>query len=267
MSRLGRTIAVLLPFLVLSCTKTEQVAGPAGSQGAQGATGDSVVLTGNIQGKILLYDTLGNALSADSNATLSLENTSPLIEFSSALDGTFTLSNVHAGVYTIDAAKTGFGTMRFFDFTHSGTSQPSQTGLLKIGQQLSSNFDIRQLTIDTINTGSSYYLNITITLAHPQQIDNPVLLYFSDVSGSGNSNNLHVYRLNYFQQNSTTLLYSPFNDNVSAWSDRLHAATWLYITAAIDNPGLFTYTDENGNAVYPSAGQLSNEVKVYNVLK
>ena len=51
------------------------------------------------------------------------------------------------------------------------------------------------------------------------------------------------------------------------FSDQFSNINYVYVSVALDNPKLFTYTDSAGNAVYPATGNLSNEVKVYNNLK
>jgi hypothetical protein len=248
-----------------ACSKVD-VAGPQGPPGADGVAGSSN-LTGSISGKIRLYDSLGNPVSDNSGATISLDSTSPLIQASSAGDGNFSLNSVKAGNYNLTASKQGYGAMHIFNFQNTGGVNPSQTGNIEMGQQVSSNLDIRNLSVDTSSYGSYHFMVVTITLAHPQKTSNPVLLYISHASGVGNQSNDYVFRSNYFQQNDSTLILSPLDISPSYYSDNLYRIDYLYMAAAFDNPHVFTYTDEMGNTVYPSAGKLSNEVKVYNIFK
>ena len=250
---------------MFACSKVN-VAGPQGPPGADGVPGNSI-LTGTISGKILLYDSLGNPVSDNSGATISVDSTSPLLQSVSASDGRFSIPSVKAGDYDLTTSKQGYGSMHIFNFLNAGGSNPSQTGNIELGQQVSSNLDIKNLTVDTSSYGSFHFMVVTITLAHLQKTSNPVLLYISHASGVSNQSNDYVFRTNYFQQNDSTLIFSPLDIVPSYYSDKLYQIDYLYMTAAIDNPRLFTYTDEMGNTVYPSAGKLSNEVKVYNVLK
>jgi hypothetical protein len=259
-------LPICFALWLLSCTKTVNVVGAQGSQGPQGAPGGSDSSTGNIQGQVQLYDVLGNALADNSGATISIENSSPLIETNSATGGSFLISSVHSGYYDLDVQKTGFGTMRILNFQNSGGPQASQTGILSTGQKLDSPYNI-QLIVDTASFGSSQVLNITIKLAHPQITNNPVLLFFSDNPNVSNASSLYTYRNSYYQQDDSTLTFTGFDEQLSAFSDRLNATNYLYISAAIDNVRPLFYSDEQGIVIYPCAGNLSNVVKVYNVLK
>ncbi len=252
-------------FLFLSCTKEVDVVGPQGPQGPQGVAGNSDNASGNIQGQIQLYDVNGNALTDNSGANVSIENTSPLINAISSQTGSFVLTAVHTGDYDIDIQKPGFGTMRLLNFQNPGGTKAAQTGILPVGQILDSIYNIN-LHIDTASTAGNYYLAITIKLAHPQTINNPVLLFFSDTSAVTNSSSLFTFRTKFFQQNDSTISYIGFDNRLSGVSDRLAVTKNLYITAALDNVQTISYTNEHGIAIYPCAGNLSNVVKVYNVL-
>jgi len=261
----------ILFVFVLCCSiyscKKENVAGPPGPGGPDGPAGDST-LNGSIFGKVFLYDSLGKPLTDYSNSTVLIENISPQASRTTGSDGSFIFPSVSSGVYNLSFSKPGFGTMKIFNFNHTGGINASQTGIITLGAKQSDWFDIKTLQVDTVNTGTWKYLHITITLVHPQFLPAPmVLLYLSHQAGTGNNSNDYVYRTNFFQADDSTLVYSAFDVDPSAFSDNLNGIDYLYIAAAIDNPGLFTYRDETGNRVYPASGNLSNEVKVNNILK
>jgi len=259
-------LAFALSCIIYSCTK-EDVAGPPGPAGPAGPNGDSN-MSGSIFGKVALYDSLGKPLTDYSNSTVLIENISPQASRTTGTDGSFNFPSVPSGVYNLSISKPGFGTMKIFQFNHPGGINASQTGMISLGAKQSDWFDIRSLQVDTVNTGTYKYLHITITLVHPQVLPTPmVLLYLSHQPGTGNNSNDYVYRTNFFQSDDSTLVYSAFDNDPSAYSDNLNGIDYLYIAAAIDNPTLFTYEDEAGNSVYPASGNLSNEVKVNNVLK
>ena len=158
--------------------------------------------------------------------------------------------------------------MRLLHFQNTGGQNSSQTGLIALGEKQSSWFDIKNLQVDTASENGSHYMVITLTLAHPQKLPTPqVVVYFSHAPGAGNGSNDYVYRTNFYQQNDSTLIFSPFDVGITEVTDKFNGTDYLYITAAIDNPKIFTYTDSLGNQVYPAAGNPSNEVKVYNNLK
>jgi hypothetical protein len=251
---------------ILSCTKV-YIGGPAGAQGPPGPPGDTSV-AGTIYGKVFLYDSLGNPAPDNSGASVVFDNSSPQISLTTQADGSFSAPGMAAGVYDITVSKSGYGSMKIFHFEHTGGPNASQTGRIELGGRLSSSYNIRKLQVDTMSYNQFHEMIITITLAHPQSLANAeVLLYISHAPGVGNNSNDYVFRASYFQTNDSTLIFSPFDVSVSQYSDKLNGIDFLYMAAAIDNPRLFSYEDGNGNAVYPAAGQLSNEVKVYNNLK
>lgn len=259
-------LLIFIHCLLFSCTKTN-VAGPAGPQGPDGSDG-SPVISGTVFGKVALYDSLGNALSDNSGATVLFENTSPQISLTTNPDGSFTSPVLSSGIYNLAISKAGFGTMELIHFQHTGGQNPGQTGLIALGTRQSSWFDIKNLQVDTVNTNGSHYMSLTITLAHPQILPTPeVVIYFSHAPGAGNTSNDYTFRTDFFQQNDSTVTYSSFDNDLTQFTNQFNNTNYVYISAAIDNPMLFTYTDSAGNHVYPATGNLSNEVKVYNNLK
>ncbi|HCL84101.1 MAG TPA: hypothetical protein DIC22_09000 [Chitinophagaceae bacterium] len=262
-----RALLVMYIFgFLFSCTKTN-VVGAAGPQGPNGTDGISTI-TGTISGKVELYDSLGKAITDNSGATVLFENTSPQISVTTQADGSFTTPLMSSGFYNISISKGGFGTMKLLRFQNTGGVNPGQTGLITLGKMQSSWFDIKNLQVDTVFSYGFHYMYFTITLAHPQTLPAAeVVVYFSHAPGAGNLSNDYTYRTNFFQQNDSTLVFSPFDVDMTQFTDQFNNTNDVYIAAAIDNPMLFTYTDSAGNKVYPATGNLSNEVKVFNNLK
>jgi hypothetical protein len=259
------TVVIIICYF-FSCSK-ENVVGSAGPQGPNGPNGDSTI-SGTIFGKVVLYDSLGNPLTDNSGATILFENSLPQISANSNTAGFFTTPIMSSGVYNISISKTGFGTMKMLHFQHTGGGNTTQAGLIPLGQRQSAWFDIKNLQVDTINSNGFRYMYVTITLAHPQKIFAPeVVMYFSHAPGAGNTSNDYTFRTNFFQQDDSTLVYSPLDVDLTEFTNKFDGTNYVYMSAAIDNPKIFTYTDSLGNNVYPATGNLSNEVKVYNILK
>ena len=253
--------------LLFSCTKNVDVVGPQGSQGPQGSNGNSASAPiGDMQGQVALYDMQGNLLNDNSGALITLDQTTPLAQATSELDGSFTISSVHAGNYNLRIEKTGYGTIRFLNVENAGGSAATKLGLLKTGEQLTSQYDIKNLIVDTAVSPNNGLI-ITIILAHPQKITNPVLLYFNDSSNVGSINNAYIFRSLFYQQDDTTLTYSVFDNLLSIYSDKLASANYLYMAAAFDNVEPISYINESGMQIFPCEGNISNVVKVRNVLK
>jgi len=267
LSRLKISCLLLISFFALHSCHKKDIVGPQGPQGPPGPAGTSSVLKGDIQGKVLLYDISGQIMADNSGATVSLEETSPLLQAVSATNGSFTIPSVHEGYFNLSVQKQGYGSMRYFNFANSGTVSASQTGPLELGQQMPAQYDIKQLKVDTgtFSNGQGY-LTFTVILAHSQKVTNPVIIYFNDSTGVGNFKNKSAIWAGFFQQDDTTLVYSPYDNKLSDASDKLSRADYIYLSVAIDNAKHLSYKDENGNQVYPDAGKPSPEVIVNNVL-
>jgi hypothetical protein len=263
--RANPTCLLFVLLIFFSCHKKD-IMGAQGPQGPQGPVGISTIAQGNIEGKVALYDISGNALPSDSGAIVSLDSTTPVFQAVSGTDGSFTIYSVHEGAYNLSVQKQGFGTMHYYNFSHAGTTTPSQTGLLSLGQQMPSQFDVKQLRVDSGVTGQNNYIVFTVILAHPETVTNPVLIYFNDSSGVGNTANRFVFRATFYQQNDTTLTYGNYYLPLTALTNKLHNADNLYLCAAIDNGMLISYADPQGNQVFPAAGKPSPEIIVNNVL-
>jgi hypothetical protein len=249
--------------LLFACKK-ENVAGPAGPPGPDGLNGDSV-LSGKIYGRVLLYDTLGKSMGDNSNVSVSV-NTSPFLQFTSNQDGSFTSPSFSSGVYNLSFDKAGFGTMKVFNFQHTGGPNFSQTGIIEMGEKLSSWFDIKNFQADTVNDNSYRYINVTITLAHPQHLPYTwIVFYFKHSTGIGISSNDFTFRTVAYQLNDSTLV-AQYDYDFTEFTDKLNQST-IYMAAAIDNPKSFFYIDSLANTIYPAAGNISGEAPVNNIFK
>jgi hypothetical protein len=265
-ARLPAVLAILIILLILSCKK-ENIPGVAGPQGPNGQDGDSVN-SGIIFGEVHLYDSAGQAMADNSKATITFENSHPQVVLTTATDGSFRTPVMPAGFYDVTISKFGFGTMRISRFQHTGGENKSQMGIIELGQKHSAWYDIKHLQVDTVNANGRHYMIFTITLAHPQKLPFPwVVMYFSHAPGAGNTSNDYTFRTDFFQVNDSTLTYSPFDVDMTTYTDGLNGTNYVYVTTAIDNSRVFTYTDSAKNQVYPATGNPSNEVKVFNNLK
>ncbi|MFI5155437.1 MAG: carboxypeptidase-like regulatory domain-containing protein [Chitinophagales bacterium] len=256
----------LLVLTAFSCKK-ETVEGPAGPQGPPGISGTSSTLVGTISGRVILYDSVGDPLTDNSGATISLDYTNPVEQGTSNSDGIFSVANVVAGNYDLSISKTGYGSMHILNFLHPGGMNPSHTGNIELGQKISSRLDIKKLSFDTASYNYFHFYNITVILERPQKTLGPVVLYFNSLPGVMKETSEYSFRAGFFQQDDSTLVYSQFQLPASNFLDKVLGQDYFYATAAIDNPRLISYTDSLGYLIYPCTGNLSNEVKVYNNLK
>jgi hypothetical protein len=261
------TLSLVFVFTILFSCKKTTVEGPAGPPGANGTNGNSTI-AGTVHGQVALYDTLGKAVADNSGATILFENTTPQISITSAADGSFTSPVLSSGIYNISFSKSGYGTMRLIHFQHTGGVNSSQTGIVEMGKKQSSWFDIKNLKVDTGSFKDWHFMSVTVTLAHPQTLPYAQgIMYFSHAPGVGNGSNDYTYRNVFYKVDDSTMSYQSFDQDLTQFSDQFSNINDVYVSVALDNPKLFTYTDSAGNVVYPATGNLSNEVKVYNNLK
>ncbi len=75
----------------------------------------------NITGSVNLYDE-GTTKVDNSNMTITIEGSSPIIAATTDTNGNFTLSNVPFGTYNIRYEKTGFGTFKKFGIEHKNNA-------------------------------------------------------------------------------------------------------------------------------------------------
>lgn len=120
---------LLLPFLLFACEGPQGDIGPQGEQGLQGQqgpagpTGTATLPKGEITGAVKLRSEFGILESDYSGVTVSVDPTAQTT--TTAADGTYRLSSVEAGTYQPTFSKAGYGTMRFYGFTHIGVPTPS----------------------------------------------------------------------------------------------------------------------------------------------
>lgn len=78
------------------------------------------VTKANIIGSVNLYDEGVNQID-NSDMTVKIEGSSPLISTSTDVNGNYTLADVPFGTYTLVYTKTGFGTFKKFGIEHRNT--------------------------------------------------------------------------------------------------------------------------------------------------
>ncbi|RKE02099.1 carboxypeptidase-like regulatory domain-containing protein [Marinifilum flexuosum] len=88
----------------------------------------------NIIGSVNLYDE-GVSQIDNSNMTVKIEGSSPLISTTTDVNGDFILADVPFGTYTLVYMKTGFGTFKKFGLVHANTgSSTIITGAPSLGE-------------------------------------------------------------------------------------------------------------------------------------
>ena len=81
------------------------------------------VTTSSISGKVKLYDD-GNSNLDNSDMTVTVEGTAPLLSAKTDQNGEYSIQNVPFGSYTLQFNKTGYGTYKIFDATLTNSGGP-----------------------------------------------------------------------------------------------------------------------------------------------
>ncbi|MEM7381934.1 MAG: carboxypeptidase-like regulatory domain-containing protein [Bacteroidota bacterium] len=83
-----------------------------------GSSNPTPATEGNISGSVNLYDTGTTQISGES-MTITVEGTNPLKTAITDANGEFSISDVPFGSYTIQYSKTGYGTFKVFNLSHT----------------------------------------------------------------------------------------------------------------------------------------------------
>ena len=147
------------------------------------------VTKANIIGSVNLYDE-GTTQIDNSNLTVKLEGTTPVISAKTDADGEFTISDVPFGTYTLVYEKSGFGTFKMFDLEHTNTGsstiitetpslgEVSTTQITDLGATINGNDVILSITTNPAGSnGNTRY--VRYFLATDSNVSNEDYAYYS----------------------------------------------------------------------------------------
>ncbi|WP_299437127.1 carboxypeptidase-like regulatory domain-containing protein [uncultured Aquimarina sp.] len=189
---------------------------------------DNTVLipSADIIGTVELYDDDQNIVD-NTNMTVSIEGTSPLITATTDLNGNYSLKNVPFDTYTLVYEKEGFGTYKRFDIEHNDTGEftliPEQ---LKLGQISNSvitestaviNGNFIVLTVTRPDTENLLVKRMRIFYHKSEDVSNEIYTEFSPIIGTtGNPANL-TFSIAFFTslgfESGETLWFKVYGDN------------------------------------------------------
>jgi len=156
-----------MKYLILLLASAVLLSGCKDEPGPAGPT-----LTGNIAGKIFLYKDNELHFADESGVKVSIEENN--ISTITKSDGTWQLSNVSAGIYTLVFSKTGFITGKYYNvqFVGGGTLYWNYVYVSQIP-----NVRVSQLEIKPSSTSNNFYIQGKISSADSLYRD--VAIFFS----------------------------------------------------------------------------------------
>ncbi|MCF6405328.1 carboxypeptidase-like regulatory domain-containing protein [Chitinophaga filiformis] len=246
-----RLYCLLALYALSSCTKDEL----HGPPGPPGDTGVYVALKGDIRGKVILYDSLGRALTDHSGVQVIIDST----DISTVTDasGTYSFLQVQAGRYNFSYRKEGYGTYRIVRQLHPGGAQATQLTDADVGRI----YDGPPVTFFTdITLGSPNRIEQFAYMEFAAQIRNPTasVLYISntpDVSSTNFKATIRYTIDGFIGDGNMNYQTAPIDQGVIRADTTLLRAEHLYLFLAFDNIRDIHYIDEEGRTVYPCTGK------------
>ncbi|PSL33493.1 carboxypeptidase-like regulatory domain-containing protein [Chitinophaga ginsengisoli] len=207
---------------------------------------------GDITGKVIIYDSLGRALSNHSGVVVTIDSTN----LSAITDstGAYTFKKVKTGRYSFTYKKNGYGTYRIIRQLHAGgppTLLPvADVGKIYNGPPVS--------LFDYFGLGSPDNPQVvTYTeFQSPMRLPTASVLYI-DTTPALTSTNFRAYiRYNAQQgfQNSMWYQTPDIDPHVIRADSILINARRLYFYLAFDNVRDIKYVDEQGRTIHPCTG-------------
>jgi len=230
-------VTISLVLLLFACTKntynTELLPTP----------------TATISGKVLLYDSTGNALTNLKGAAVSLDSTN----YSATTDSTgmYVIKNIPAGLYTFTFSKVGYYTHKVFNVNVLGakTTEPEPTQSLFMPSNVVAN--VSQITLFYANDVPMFNVGVSIVTQSATYINDNVVVFVSASSSVSSSNYTTSFVISNVQGQGN-LVGSLFNPSLY-----FSIGSTLYFTAYATSAKTF-YTDPTtGKTVYEGLGPAS----------
>lgn len=174
----------------------------SGCMGDPGPAGPT--LSGDIAGRIYLYTDNGLRLQDNSGVQVSIEGS--IISTLSLSDGSWKLSGVPAGIYTIVFSKPGFIANKYFNiqFVGGGTLSVYSNSLAQI-----STISVTQFKLTKSNTNNS--LNIQGKISSADSLSRTIMILFSKVPISVSPTMSYLFSMSAWIQPDSTTFSQVFN--------------------------------------------------------
>lgn len=235
--KINSLIVILITLSFFACNKDEE---------------EKKETTSSISGKVALYDE-GQTSADNSDMTVTVEGTSPLITSKTDGSGEFTIENVPFGTYNLLFDKTGYGTYKYFDASLTETGGTlNLSGTFELGQQ--SNLIITDFMVH-ISHGSIDY---TGTIHPAGTADNPkyARIFYSADSTVSSSN--YTYYSEAYEISANAFEFPIVSEKL--YDEGFASGTTVYLKIYGDAYWNNSYEDPiSGDMVFPNLSPDSPE--------
>lgn len=241
--------SLIAVYSLFSCTKE----GDPGPQGPPGDTGVFAPLMGDIMGKVVVYDTMGNPLSDYSGVQVIIDSTG--IDTVTDASGNFRFNQVKAGLYNFSFKKEGgYGTYRIVHQLHPGGPQPTKLANADVGQ-IYNGPPVTYFEAIVLGSPANPQVVTYVEFSSPMRVPAASVLYISntpDLSSTNFKANIRYYTP--YIVSDMWYETPEIDPNVIRQDSTLIYAKDLYFYLAFDNLKDIHYIDEVGRVVYPCTG-------------
>lgn len=211
----------------------------------------TVITSEDITGGVNLYDEGTSILSSHAGMTVTVEGLQPAVSATTDAAGRFTLTNVPFGTYNLVYTKSGYGTFKLMNLSHTNSGGATYISLTNSLGQISTTA-VTALSASLVNGD----IVISTTVSPGATIANTrYLRFFYSTSSSVSSTNYMKYSDGMVAQINPYLLTRKHTDLVDMG---FAAGTTVYVKAYGDSFWANSYLDNVTNKqVFPNLGSSS----------
>ncbi len=201
-------VLFLLPFLFISCEKTETV---------------PLNLKGTLKGYITTRDEFGKVNNDSENIIIELEGSDPLLSFITDSTGVYEINEIPTGTYNVIISKEGYGEYQNQGVQIVGGSQPIHFHHPLIQQ---SNTIIKNLSLEIVNNSDVYFKCTVNNMNMDDDSEGSITFFYHTESNPSDSHYLDTYGASFRGVGDVQLEHSLYIDD-----DLFPSGSTVYVIA------------------------------------